>query len=629
MTATAKASGRNRIPGPRRYLAGAASGPTAALLLWAASAIGIAVATHSTVLAWLVVALVPGLALSPFIPIAARRSSASALIAALVASACFWPLAVPLIGLLGIPIGTGSVLGASGILAAICLPASWRYGATARPSGSEAGDWAGLGLALAASGWIATHTFHNPPLGSDWGHYWRFADAIVETGSLDAINASWMGGGLPFGDYPGLPSLLAAWLSLSGLSASATPALVGIVYCAGVAAAWLAVRSCWGTQAAALTGVTAALMPPTIVAVGWSGLAHLLSLVFALPLIATVSVLPFERGAERRRIQLATAVLATAMAAAQPLTAIVIGAALVGYLILCLLRTRTEGLRTLAETAALTVVLAVAVLADYRDRLGKLGVSQDYQSFLTTRVAWTDTLTRGLLPALLVAVAGIGLLVALSSGRTRRLAVVSLIALASAIAYSQAWRLEFAGEYRRSVYLMAPVLAVGVGGLTALGRGLRPSLRLAAAAILIAGVAFTVRAWPAQLESFYLTVTPDAATVVTEVGKRAAASDEAIVADSCWAFPALGLTRAQVYGALEPSQIGPRSEVVPAAKARAILGGGRNGPRIARDLRVRWVIVKPSCPERLATGRSRDGLPAGFLPVATGGTVIVGYRPAN
>ena len=628
MTATGQAPAIEPTPGRDRQIPGAAVGPTAALILLAACAIGIAVAGRSPLPAWLLTALIPGLALSPFMPAAARRSSASALVAAVVASACFWPIAVPLIALLGIPIGAPSLLGSAAILAVCCLAASSKAGTTTRPQGTEIGDWAGLAIALAVAAWIAGRAFHDPPLGSDWGHYWRFADAIVGTGSLDAVNTGWMGGGLPFGDYPGLPSVLAAWLSIAGQSASSAPALAGVLYCGGVAAAWLAVRSCWGSQAAFLAGVAAALMPPTITTLGWSGLALSLSLILAVPLIATVSALSFARGGELRRLQLATAGLAVATVSAQPLTAIVIGGALVAYLLLSLVRTRAAGLRSLATTAALTLLLAVPVLADYRDRLGRLGIAQDYTDFLTTRVSWSETLSGGLLPAVLVAVSLIGLIVALQSSRTRQLALVSLLAIACAVAYSESWRIEFAGEYRRAVYLMAPVLAIGFGGLAALAKGLRPSVRMVAAGVLIAGLALTARDWVQNLERFYLTATPQATRVVTAVGERATARSEAIVTDSCWSFPTLGLTDAKVYAGLEPSMIGPRSEREPAARARAILSGGRDGRQAAERLAIRWAIVNPVCPT--PTGqRLSSGLPEGFAPIARSRTLLIGYREAR
>jgi len=609
-----------------RIASGPAASPVAALIGLVVCVAGRAIFGPSEAIAWVLVALLPGVALSPFLPVAARRSAASALVAAVIASTAFWVLVIPFLSLLGINLSHTSLAAFLALASLACILLATWWGESATPAGTELKDILGLTAVAVTAFLVAKVPFSNPPLGADWGHYWSFADAIASTGTLDALNTTWMGGGLPYFDYPGVPSLMATWMLQAGVSASATPALISLLFGAGAAAAWLAVRSAWGPEAGVVAGIATALMPAAITTLGWSGLALELSLIFVPPLLAATSVLLTSSGADKRRIQLATAALAIVIVASQPLTAIVLGGAVGVYLLARLAIAKLEGLKTLAGTGVIAIAIGFPVALDYRNRLGSSGVASDYRDFLVTRIDWESTLYAGLLPALLCALGLAGLATTIASNKTRSLAVLALLTTGMAIAYSQLWHLHVAGEYRRAVYLIGPMVAIGLGGLTFLITKQGIALRAAVALVMLAGVAFSIKKWPADLASYYRIVTPTNQLVVEEIGFRAAARNQSILADSCWGFPTLGLTRAKLYTALEPNMIGPQSEVVPARAARLMFRGGRVGEAAIRSYGVRWSLLNPNCATASRLHR-RAGVPKGFVTVYADETLIAGYLP--
>ena len=610
-----------------RTAGGAALPSFAALGAWAVCVVWVAAAGSSALCGWLVIAVIPGLALAPFMPVAARRSAAMAVTAACIAAIGFWAIVIPWISLVGISINQVSVLGAAGAVCVACVALAPRFGANAVSStpSTDLFDLLGLAITIVVAALVASSMSSTPPIGGDWGHYWLYADQIRIHGTLDATNQFWMGGGRPFGDYPGVPSLMAAWLLIAGRSAASTSWLIGLLFILLAAATWLTARIAWSSGAAALAGPLAAVMPATIAIIAWSGLATLLALVFVLPMMAIIAALPSASEKESIRLQVTLAVLAVAALIAQPIIAVIV---LAGFALLAafsLVTSRGSSAWPLARILLTTSLLGVPILLDFRSRLDALGNFQDFRAYLTTRMSWEAEITNGTLPAAVLALGLAGLLVALGSRASRPLAVVILATLAASLAYTQAWRLGISGEYRRIVYVIGPLAALGASGIATLKTNLTAPLRLLAAVVIVGGAALAVKDWPAAQRSYFGVVPAASWTTATRVASQVA-SDESIVTDSCWAFPALGTGKAKVFGALLPHQIGPSWEAAPAGLARKVFTGGRGGLAAANRINARWSFFDPTCPSPMA-GISANGVPHGFIPVSASSNLIVGYRP--
>jgi len=197
---------------------------------------------------------------------------------------------------------------------------------------------------------------------------------------------------------------------------------------------------------------------------------------------------------------------------------------------------------------------------------------------------------------------------------------------ASAAAYTQIWRIGISGEYRRGAYVIGPLIALGAGGFATLKADLARPLKPILGVLLVAGVAISSRGWINGQRNYFEVATQASWTAANRVAAHIH-SDEAIVADSCWAFPAVGIERVKVYGALLPHQIGPSSEARPAQLARRVFEGGTLGRGAAKQLGARWSFTDPTCPTP-AAGLGADGVPKGFVPVASTRHLIVGYLPS-
>ena len=597
-----------------------------ALAMSLALAAGLAAQVAPSGIAWAFIAVVPGLALSGFIPVAARRTMAMGLVSVCVASLAFWTITAPWLALVGIPLTRWTLVGTSVAVALVGVALATRAcsEATPQPLSVELRDLAGLAIVVAAGLWVMNSLWGDPPVGPDWGHYWAYADQIVKTGGLNAINEDWMRGGAMFGDYPGFPVLLASWLLLAGMPASATAPAAGLLLILCGVGSWLVCRAWWGPAAGVVAGVVAVLAPSTVSVVGWSGLANLLALAFAVPLVGVVAWLPRATGREQLPAAFAVVGLTAAMLLAHPM----IGAMFLGGLVvagLALLVVAKTSWRTPAGIGLGLVVVAAPVLLAFQERLATLGGIQPASAYLPTRIDWGTMLGSPLMPTVLIAGALAGFVLALARRSTRPLAVCCIAVLATALAYSQAWRFGIAGEYRRSLYVVEPIAAVGVAGVASARFRLPAAVAAVASCLLLAGIAFTVRDWPSQQRDYFAVATKSTWPLANRV-EALVKPNESIVTDPCWTFPAIGIARARVFGALMPDQIGPLIEASPAAQARAVFAGGPAGTRAMAELRPRWSFVDPSCGTAIAMG-GQNGVPPGFVPVAVSNHLIVGYRP--
>jgi hypothetical protein len=548
-----------------------------------------------------------------------------ALTAAVLASLTFWLVATPLLLLSHMGISRVALLVATIGLAAVCIPLAVRFGEAEIGRGADLGDLVGLVATVGAGLWITGSLRSDPPFGSDWGHYWGYADAIVKSGSLDSINQWWMGGGLPFADYPGYSSGLAAWLSLAGQAASETPSAIVVVSILSSVAGWFTVRCWWRWEAAAVAGVTMALMPTAIESVLWSGLGTVGSLVFALPLVAAAASLLSASGPEKRKLQLATAALAVAAGLTHPLTLLIFGGGLALLLIVTVAVRLGSGVLTLVQTGLLAVLLGAPAFLDFSDRLNQSGgLQSNAAANLGRTIDWTKLLTSYPVPGLLFGAGIAGLILATVDSKRRNLAFAGLSIIAVALIYTNLWRLSITGEYRRMPFMMSPMLAIGLGGLVA---SYRSSSKLAvplAALSLAGGMALWVQTLPSNLEPYYHWISAKDAAVVGKLGSLTGAK-ESIVADSCLSFTSTYFAHAKVYGGLSPQLIGPDAEAKPAALARAVFAGGKPGRKALAELNPTWSVISPECPSR-AEIAGNGTVPPGFVEVYSSPTMVVGYR---
>jgi len=609
----------------KSLLTGPERAPFTALLL----AIGAAVITlltgPSESTAWVVIGLVPGLALLPLLPQASRQSSPMALVAIVLASLTFWVASAPLLLLTHLGISRTTLLLLTIGLAAVCVPLAVRYGDSDIRRGADLGDLIGLVATVGAGVWITRSFRSDPPSGSDWGHYWGYADAIVKSGSLDSINQWWMGGGLPFKDYPGYPSGLAVWLSLAGQTASETPGAIVLLSILLGVMGWFTVRCWWRWEAAAVAGAAMALLPTSIEAILWSGIGTVASLVFALPLSAAATALLNAHGREKRKVQIAAAGLAVAAGLIHPLTLLIVGGGLAVVLVATVVIRRGAGILTLAETALLAVLIGAAGFLNFSDRLSQDGGLQSNAAVnLGRTLNWTKVLGSGLMPGLLVGAGIAGLLLSTTDTKRRNLALSGLSILGVAFVYANLWRFSIGGEYRRMTYIMSPILAIGLGGLVA---SYRSSSRVAvplAALSMVGGMALWVQALPGNMSPYYRSISTHDAAAIAKLGSLTAPS-ESIVTDSCLSFPSGYFANAKVYAGLKPQLIGPNSEANPARLARTVFAGGKAGKKAQAELNPRWSVINPDCHSSVEIAGNRT-VPPGFVEVYASPTLVVGYR---
>lgn len=612
------------LSGQRRPLP---AGPIAAIILTLIAALLTLSLGTNRLSAWILIALVPGLALLPFVPGAAKRTLAMCLVAVVTASLAAWVVLIPAISLAGIGIGEGQVYASAICFSLASLVAGLLWEPPSMGVSLDILDLLGLVAVVAAAGIVANAMWSDPPLGSDWGHYWHFADSIRDTGSLSTINRNWMTGDFRFADYSGLPGLLAAWLGVAGGRASGTPGLACALSAVGACSAWLAVR-CWWSRAAAVTaGLGMLLIPTSLSLIAWSGLATQLSLVFFLPLMA-VTLLPAQPDpGSRFAVAGAMAVLLAALVASHPITALIAFAATALITLARLARSGRSGVRPCVEAVILTAALSLPAAVEYKMRIGSLGGVQGYRSYLETRLDWLDIVERGYAPSLLIVLGSVGLLAAWQLRAGRRFVGNITAALVAAFAYANVWLAHVPGDYRRPLYIICPLLALGLGGIMELRRSLGSLIPVATSVLGIAGLAVGASLWIPNLRNYYSGLDQEDRLELATVSAQTTAS-QSLVADGCTAFPALGLTDARVYGALRPAYIGAKAEAIPAAQAREILRGGPAGQALARQLRVEWILRDRECPGEIL-GADERALPAGFEAVYRGRRLMVARRQSD
>jgi hypothetical protein len=535
--------------------------------------------------------LAPGLALAPLLPARLRDSPLAVLAAA--PALGFAASAVLLITLssAGVPLDATAIrLALAGlVVAGLLLP----WPETARGLGrADLAPAGGLALALALGAVLQQRVIGGDPIpGNDWAKYVLYGDQIATHGELLIQNPFWMLG-VPFREDPALPALYGSFLSLSGESAAVLTHGIWVFAVTSILGAFALARAFWGDLAGVIAAGLVAVLPISHDILAWHGAPNLAAIcVLGLVLVYVASLTGDRFGVGEAA---GLGLLLVALAATHRLTALVGAMAIVVALAWALAASDPASRRAIGSRLAIAALAAAAlspgVVYDLVERGRTFGGTQDYRAYLSAKVNLGPVV--GDLSVIFTVMALAALVVVVRLARRDRAvaALLSLLAVVVALAYS--WLLEIPTAYFRMAYYLplalVPLVALALVSL------LPP--RRAAAAAGIASLAIAVFAWVqgGNVRDFYAFT-----NTASLRGLDAVSADlrpgEVVVTDRCWSFQAAWLLSTPTLPALEPEDIQPKAEVRRARQARAVLDGTPEGLALARRLGVRYLIVDPTC----------------------------------
>ena len=546
----------------------------------------------------------PGLALVPVLPVQVRESPVAALAAAPALGAAATMVALISLSSADVRIDRGTVAAVLGVLVLVglVLPGADPI----RIQGREAvAGAAALALALAGGALLQARVIGGAPVpGNDWAKYVLYGEQIARHGRLLIDNPYWMLG-VPFREDPGAPALYGGFLALTASRASV---LVHGIWPFAVMvplSTFAYVRAFWGDLAAGLAALLTAVLPISQDILGWHGLANLAALAL-LPLVLLYLTQLVSRGL-RPTEAAAFGLLVVAVAAAHRLSLLVMTllfvAVLGGALAAGAARRVLPGLGTTAIAAAL---LCPGVVYDLVERGRTFGGTQSYRAYLTAKVQ-LDPLAGDLTMVFTVLAIVAVVLAIVWSIRDGALAPpLALLAVIAALGYAYLIHVPLA--YSRMAYYLPVALAplVAVALVRILGA------RGAALAGVVAAGVIAAFAWAddRDVRDFYAFGNPASLRGLDAVATTLRPG-EVVVTDRCWSFQATWLLHTRTLAALEPQDIQPKAELARARQARAVLDGTPEGMALTRRLRIRYLIVDPTCSDARArpTHPPRVGAP--------------------
>jgi hypothetical protein len=546
---------------------------------------------HFPILAGIVLCVAPGLALVPLLPEAARRSWSATLAASpalgyAASSVLLVSMASAGITLTGTTVRIG--LGAL-ILAGLALP---RDGEPHQElSYPDAYAIAGLMGAVLIGVLLENRVIGRTPVpGDDWAQYVIYADEIRIHGSLLIDNPFWMFG-QPFRQDPGVPAVFGSFLTMGGQPASVLMHGIWVFAVMAILSVFALVRALWGELAGVIAAALWAVLPMAQDLLGWHGLANAAALALMPLILLYLTCLVTREVGWWEAIGLGLSMVA--LAAAHRLSFLV-GVAIVGLTVALALLTRDRVaiLKRTARAALAALVLCPGVAYDLITRTHRFGGTQGYKAYENTKVqvhlVVNDLTTVFAVVGVLAVAFGI---VWLRRDRTP-LPFIATFAAVVALAYS--WIVHFPLSYVRMAYYVPLALVPLVA--FAFTRLPRPRQWMAGAVALALVVLIAIPAWgqAVDVRRFYDFANPTTLRGLDAVSAQLRPGD-VIVTDRCWSFLAEWLLHAQTLPALDPADILPKAEVVPARRARSILRGTPKGRDLARKLNVRFLVVNPTC----------------------------------
>jgi hypothetical protein len=468
-----------------------------------------------------------------------------------------------------------------------------------------------------ASSWDVVGPF--PPRGTDWGHYFLFADEVERQGGLlldDPLD------GQPdehFADPPMVGALYGGTLILDGISSRSLGPGVAIASAVSVLAIVAAAGGLWGLAAGLVAGGLYSVAPIRLDPMYWHGLATNLALVFV-PLVLLALGLVFRGRRDPATVALLGLAL-TAIAAAHSTTAVAVALSLVAALVLDAIRAAAArrgaggflrrwwergAVAPMLAGIAVAAVLGSGVVVHVLRQARSLGEPVDYSFFDPDWLTWNTV--EEYLSAEFLLLGAASLLALLAWRPSRRdpalLAVAAL--LLGSIAASQLWRFEIPFEYRRAVYPFGVAVVLLIGAAAA---RLATRWAIAAPLALVVCVYFAHESIGLRLPERLLSErepTSSAPAALDEVRSRIDGRElpetHLVVADQCLHFIVPYLLRRPTIAAFEAWQVAFRDRLPAARRASVIVRGGPVGRRLADELDAGYVVVDPRCTPDPAPG---------------------------
>jgi hypothetical protein len=478
-----------------------------------------------------------------------------------------------------------------------------------------------------ASSWDIVGPY--PPRGTDWGHYFLYADEVDRQGGL-LIDDPYAGrDGELFADPVMVGALYGGTRILDGVSSRTLGVGVPLASAASTMSVVTAAGGLWGIGGGLAAGALYAVAPIRIDPMYWHGLGTTLALLF-LPLLVLALGLMFRGARDARTVGLLAFALVS-IGAAHTTTAVVGALAVAAAVVLDALRAGLTGrgearfltrwwrrgaIAPLLAGVAAAAVVGAGVGIHVLRQAAELGDPVDYRFFDPDWLSLNSL--DEYLSAEFLLVAGVSLLVLLllpwhRSARSRDGALLAVGAvLLGSIAASQLWRLEIPYEYRRAVYPFGLALALLFGAAAA--RIARRTIVVPVCLVLCAYFAHTSVGLrlPQRLLAEHVPASsaPGVLASVRERIDRGELPDtRLVVTDQCLHFLVPYLFERPTIAAFEEWQVALENRLPAARRAAAILDGGPRGRRLATELNAGYVVVDPRCRPDAARG--------------LGGTVVV------
>ncbi len=543
----------------------------------------------------IVIAALPGLSVGGFVVVAVSLSTAGVTLTRF--SVALFVLAAAIVEL------AASLR--SGAAGEQREPRSWHW----RLEGPVLLALAGVAVLSAALSHLVIRGF--PPLGIDWGHYLLYAEAVREHGRLDLVNPYWMGGSLKFADDVGGGALLGSLGRFDGLSDASLSQVIAVLFVLAPLSTFAVVAGLWGRAAGLVAALTLAVAHQLRDVLPWYGL----SLTFALvvyPFVLLVLGRAY-RGHRDWATKCLLAFVLVATAAIHRASVVLVAVVLVTVFLLRLRPAlasdeahpvasgRLHGpLRRLRRDTVVVVLVDGAVIAAVGGSLVlvhlarqalDLGRPPGAKYFLSRLDLEVVVHAYG---RWLIVLALLSLVVVLR--RRNRPADPALRAVGALtvgiVAASLLWMIGISWDYARGAYYLALPLAALIGvAATYLPRyaWLAVCVPLLFVGLRPLGNGPEGQNWRNVGETEVTALR----ALASEVHQGGGAKTPAIVADICNAFLVPYFVHARTYGALVQWQTVAGKDLAPASDAWAMLRGGRNGARLARELGVEYAVINP------------------------------------
>jgi hypothetical protein len=327
---------------------------------------------------------------------------------------------------------------------------------------------------------------------------------------------------------------------------------------------------------------------------GWHGLATVAAIGLLALALAYVTTLIADGLSWTAAAGLA--VVAIALAAAHRLTLVVAVLSFAAVAAIALIAFKADRRRLLAgigRTAAVALVVGGGVIADLVARQQTFGGTQGYRAYLQTKLN-LDYFARDLTYALTAAgVVAFAYLAVTRRLRTRLVLPIACL-MAVIVALTCAWIVHVPLAYLRMAYYAPIPVAVAVAIVLTAQSGRWRAVAASAAVALVASTAIIAWDQATAVRRFYA-FTDRSSLRALDLVAHSLRRNEVVVTDRCWSFQAAWLLHTRTLAALDPADIQPKAELPRARQAGAILEGTARGRAAARRLRVRYLIIDPTC----------------------------------